>query len=95
MDTHKQAEASSPKPISIRFVLNIYGIFLFSGLLLSIYTHGIKDINGFLLFILISSMLYFLLLNLYFKNELGRKLVFITLCLIALFSLIMVFHTAA
>jgi len=93
MDSHTQAtEANTPREVTVRTVLNIYGIFLFSGLVVSIFTHGIEDINGFLLFILISSVLYFLLLNLYFTSDLWRKVVFITMCLIALFSLFMVFY---
>jgi hypothetical protein len=96
MDSHSQAlpttEANTPREVTVRTVLNIYGVFLFLGLVVSIFTHGIEDINGFLLFILISSVLYFLLLNLYFTSDLWRKVVFITMCLIALFSLFMVFY---
>ena len=96
MDSQSQG-VSQPKAdlriqISLRTVLNIYGIFLFLGLLISIYTHNIKDTEGFLLFILVSSVLYFLLLNLYFKSNLGRNSVFIVLCLIAVSSLMMVFY---
>lgn len=95
MESRSRTKAESIKLISIRSVMNCYGVLLFAGLLISIYAHEIKDISGFLLFILISSVLYFLLLNLYFKSELGRKIVFIMLCLIALFSLFMVFYTTA
>lgn len=96
MDAHSQAssdiETDVPKEITAQKVLNIYGIFLFLGLILSIFTHGIEDINGFLLFILISSVLYFLMLNLYFVSDLGRKVVFAMMGAIALFSLFMVFY---
>ena len=80
------------RDITLKSVLNTYGACLFLGLLLSIFTHGIEDRTGFLLFILISSIVYFILLNLYFISEIGRKVVFITLCLIGLFSLCMVFY---
>lgn len=96
MDAHSQAwsdtETDVPKEITTQKVLNLYGIFLFLGLILSIFTHGIEDINRFLLFILISSVLYFLMLNLYFVSDLGRKVVFGMMGAIALFSLFMVFY---
>jgi glucan phosphoethanolaminetransferase (alkaline phosphatase superfamily) len=96
MDLHSKelptTEANTPREFTVRTVLNIYGVFLFLGLVVSIFTHGVEDINGFLFFILISSVLYFLLLNLYFTSELWRKVVFITICLMALFSLFMVFY---
>lgn len=95
MQSNSDAKTNSIKQIGIRSVMNLYGAFLFSGLLLSIYAHEIKDVGGFLLFLLISSVLYFLLWNLYFKSERWKKMVFITLCFIALFSLFMVFFTAA
>ncbi|ANU11044.1 hypothetical protein A1A1_07549 [Planococcus antarcticus DSM 14505] len=98
MDSHSQKashkEADAPKPNRMKTLMNLYGVFLFLGLLVSIHAHEISDIEGFLLFILIISLLYFLLLNLYFKSVLGRKVVFITLCLIAVISLFMVFYTA-
>lgn len=96
MDANSQvrpkAKADPPRKITIRTVLNSYGVFLFSGLLISIFTHGIEDVSGFVLFILISSMLYFILLNLYFASQLWRKVVFVTMCAIALLSLSMVFY---
>ena len=96
MDTHSHAssdtEFDTPKETTAQKVLNLYGIFLFSGLLMSIFTHGIEDVNGFLIFILVSSLLYFLMLNLYFISDLGRKLVFGMMGAIALFSLFMVFY---
>lgn len=96
MDAHSKSwsdtEADTPKEITVQKVLNLYGIFLFLGLILSIFTHGIKDINGFLIFILISSVLYFFMLNLYFVSDFGRKVVFGMIGAIALFSLFMVFY---
>lgn len=96
MDSHSQAspttEANTTREVTVRTVLNIYGVFLFLGLVVSIFTHEIEDINGFLFFIVISSVLYFLLLNLYFTSDLWSKVVFITMCLIALFSLFMMFY---
>ncbi len=94
MESPSHAKADLSKQISLRKVMNWYGVLLFLGLLISIHAHEIKDVSGFLLFILISSVLYFLMLNLYFENEPGRKIVFIMLCFIALFSLFMVFYTA-
>ncbi|MGE6415127.1 hypothetical protein ACQKDD_13250 [Planococcus kocurii] len=96
MDAHSKSrsdtEADIPKEITVQKVLNLYGIFLFLGLILSIFTHGIEDINGFLIFILISSVLYFFMLNLYFVSGFGRKVVFGMIGAIALFSLFMVFY---
>lgn len=96
MDFHSESllkkNSGKFREISLRFVLNTYGAFLFLGLLLSIFTHKIEEVTEFLLFILISSVVYFVLLNLYFTSEIGRKAVFILLCLIGLFSLLMVFY---
>lgn len=96
MDGHSKpwsdTKADIPKEVTVQKVLNIYGVFLFLGLILSIFTHGIEDINGFLLFILVSSVLYFFMLNLYFISDLGRKVVFGMMGAIALFSLFMVFY---
>lgn len=87
-----KATADHSRGITIRTVLNIYGVFLFLGLIVSIFTHEIKDVSGFLFFIAISSVLYFLLLNLYFISDLGRKVVYITVAAIGLFSLFMAFY---
>ncbi|MBF6634421.1 MAG: hypothetical protein ITG06_10125 [Planococcus sp. (in: Bacteria)] len=82
----------NPKAFSVRKVLNWYGVFLISGLLLSIFTHEIADTNGFLLFILIIGVLYFMMLNLYFISDFGRTMVVGMMGAIALFSLFMVFY---
>ncbi len=94
MDSYSESlpKTEAPRRITLRSVLNTYGGCLFTGLLLSIFTHRIEDVTGFLLFIIIGSLVYFLLLNLYFTSEIGRKAVFITLCLIGLFSLFMIVY---
>ena len=96
MDTYSKAtpksEGISVKEFTVRKVLNGYGVFLFLGLLLSIFTHEIEDTNGFLLFILILSVLYFVMLNLYFINDFGRIMVYGMMGAIAFFSLFMVFY---
>ena len=96
MNPHPKAtpksEPENPKVFSMRKVLNWYGVFLISGLLLSIFTHEIEDTKGFLLFILIIGVLYFILLNLYFISDFGRTAVVGMMGAIALFSLFMVFY---
>lgn len=94
VDAHSQnsSETHIPKEITIQKVLNIYGIFLFLGLLIATYTHGIEDKKEPLLFILISSVLYFFMLNVFFVSDKGRKVVLGMVGAIALFSLFMVFY---
>ncbi|WP_394119896.1 hypothetical protein [Planococcus donghaensis] len=92
MEDHPKKETNTPKGITILTVLNSYGVFLFLGLLSTILVHGIEYLTEFLLFILVSSTLYFLLLNLYFRGELWRKVVYAVMGAIALFSLFMVFY---
>lgn len=96
MDAHSDAlsntETTVSKEITIQKVLNIYGIFLFIGLIIATFTHGIEDIDGSLIFILISSVLYFFMLNLFFVSDTGRKVVLGIIAAIAIFSLFMVFY---
>lgn len=96
MDEHSQVsqrtEADTSREKNLRNVLNSYGVILFLGLLISIFAHEIEYISEFLFFIIISSVLYFLLLNLYFRNSLWRKVVLVTVFVIAVFSLFMVFY---
>lgn len=84
----KKKEPASKKPISLRGILNIYGLLMFISLPLTIYTHPVtENVNGFWVFILVGFIVYFFLLNLYYFGGIWRKVVFISLCLIALFSI--------
>ncbi|MGH2318012.1 hypothetical protein ACRC6Q_09595 [Planococcus sp. SE5232] len=92
MEDHPKKETNTPKEITILTVLNSYGVFLFLGLLAAIFVHGIEYKTEFLLFILVSGIFYFLLLNLYFRGDLWRRVVYGAMCVIASFSLFMVFY---
>ena len=83
--TSRNVEIVTKKEITIRTVLNIYGVFTVIALILSIFTTpvsinenmqffynedlmmGAKKIKEFLLFIFSSALVYFSLVNLYYK----------------------------
>ena len=83
--TSRNIEIVTKKEITIRKVLNIYGVFTVLALILSIFTNaisinenmqinynenlimGAKKIKDFLLFIFGSAIVYFSLVNLYYK----------------------------
>lgn len=85
--TSHNSKVVSKKKITIRKVLNIYGIFTVIALILSIFTIPIsinenmhffysedlimeaKEIKEFLLFIFSSALVYFSLINLYYKYK--------------------------
>jgi hypothetical protein len=85
LQTNRNIKVVTKKKISIRIVLNIYGVFTVFALILSIFTNPIsvnqnmqlffnenlmmesKEIKEFLLFISGSAIVYFSLVNLYYK----------------------------
>ncbi|WP_251047883.1 hypothetical protein [Planococcus sp. ISL-109] len=92
--TLQSTKTETKREASVQNVMYLYGVLLFSGLLLSIFTHGIEDISGFMSFVLITGMLYFLMVNFYFKGDTWRSRVYIAMSLVALTSLCMVFYLA-
>lgn len=77
--------------ITLRGVLNIYGVVAIIGLALTIYTHPITGIGGngfyfdkelmmsreriqeFLTFLILTSIIYFSIVNVYFFNPIIRE----------------------
>lgn len=96
METNVQmspkVEIVTKKEVSIRKLLNIIGIFIFAGLALSNVTTPLassEDTKEFLLFIVGSAIIYYFLVIIYFKGQIGRKIVFTILILIGCFSIFM------
>ncbi|MBU7592815.1 hypothetical protein FVO58_09720 [Metabacillus halosaccharovorans] len=76
-------------------LLNIIGIFIFCGLALSNVTNpppSSDDTKEFLLFIGGSAMIYYLLVNIYFIGQIGRKIVFTILIFIGCISVFMAIY---
>ncbi|MBM7602974.1 hypothetical protein JOC75_000944 [Metabacillus crassostreae] len=95
------------KKFTIRKVLNLYGIFTFVGLIVSIFTipltfnvemgfsryeMELKDIKKFITFIFASGFIYFFLVNVYHIKKIGRRIFFLTLILVLSFSIFMIFY---
>lgn len=96
------------KEVTLRTVLNIYGVLASIGLILSIFTHPISinanmqfvyydrmdltTIKEFLIFIFVASSIYFFLVNINFLGEKWRKLWVFTLILLSIFSIFMIFY---
>lgn len=92
MEPSKNTKTKDRQHDPVKSVMALYGAALFSGLLLSIFTHQIEDISGFLLFLVPSAVLYFLVLILYFKEGFLKKVAFAIVGFIALISIFMVFY---
>ena len=113
VQTSQNIEIVTKKEITIRKVLNIYGVFAVIGLLLSIFTNPIslnenmqvyfneeimmepKKVKEFLLFIFLSSSIFFFLVNIYFIGQIGRKVVLTILFLLGCFCIFMAFYLGA
>ncbi|MCA1030922.1 hypothetical protein LCL95_07815 [Bacillus timonensis] len=95
VQTSQNIEIATKKEVSMRKLLNIIGIFIFCGLALTNVTNPLPSSDytkEFLLFIIGSAIIYYFLVNIYFKGQVGRKIVFTILILIACFSIFMVFY---
>ncbi|TXC86018.1 hypothetical protein FS935_18370 [Metabacillus litoralis] len=95
------------KKFRIKSVLNLYGIFIFLGLIVSIFTvpltineeleltrnkMEITKIKKYLSFIFSSGIIYFFSVNVYGLRKIGRKLFLITMVLVLSFSIFMIFY---
>ncbi|MFD1780823.1 hypothetical protein ACFSFW_19405 [Fredinandcohnia salidurans] len=97
VQTSQNVEIATSKEISMRKLLNIIGIFIFSGLALTNITSPLPSSDytkEFLLFIGGIAIIYYLLVNTYFLGQIGRKIVFTILILLGCFSVFMAFYLA-
>ncbi|WP_232311277.1 hypothetical protein [Robertmurraya korlensis] len=95
VQTSQNAVIVANKESSMRRLLNIIGIFIFGGLALTNVTSPLPSSNytkEFMLFIVGSAITYYLMVNIYFIGQLGRKLVFTMLILLGCFSMFMIFY---
>ena len=97
VQTSQNVEIATSKEVSMRQLLNIIGIFIFSGLALTNVTSPLPSSDytkEFLLFIGGSAIIYYFLVNTYFFGQIGRKIVFTILILLGSFSVFMAFYHA-
>ncbi|MGQ4667013.1 hypothetical protein ACUIJN_14485 [Metabacillus halosaccharovorans] len=97
VQTSRNVKIVTKKEISMRKLLNIIGIFIFCGLALSNVTNPLPssdDTKEFMLFIGGSAMIYYLLVNIYFIGQIGRKIVFTILLFLGCFSVFMAIYLA-
>ncbi|MFP3845921.1 hypothetical protein [Priestia filamentosa] len=95
LQTNPSVEIKSKKESSLRKLLNIIGLLIFGGLGLTIITnppHSTNEIKEFLLFIVGSTFIYYVLVNLYFIGELWRKVVYAFLLIMGGISIFVVFY---
>ncbi|MGM0896455.1 MAG: hypothetical protein ACQEV0_01070 [Bacillota bacterium] len=92
MTSSKSEKPTSKQEVSMKNIMILYGAVLFSGLALSLVTHRIEDISGFLTFLVPAAVLYFLVLFLYFKEGAMKKIAFGIVGLIGLISVVMIFY---
>ncbi|WP_240390570.1 hypothetical protein [Bacillus sp. Y1] len=99
METNVQTSQNTvivvKKELSMRRLLNMIGIFIFGGLSLTNVTNPLPSsyfTKEFLLFIGGSAITYYLMVNIYFLGQIGRKLVFTMLILLGCFSMFMIFY---
>ncbi|MFP3322725.1 hypothetical protein R0K05_06430 [Planococcus sp. SIMBA_160] len=86
------ATRNSDPEKSLKKVMTLYGAALFLGLVISIYTHHIEDVGGFLTFLVPAAVVYFLVLFAFFKDGMFRKIAYGAMALIGLASLFMIFY---
>ena len=95
LQTNQNVEIKSKKEVSLRKLLNIIGFLIFGGLALTIITnppHSINEIKEFLLFIVGSTFIYYVLVSLYFIGKLWRKVVYAILIIIGGMNIFMIFY---
>lgn len=77
---------------NLQKVMVRYGALLFLGLTLSIFTHPIEDVGGFLNFLLPAAALYYVALFGYFNRGAFRMSAYIIPACVAGFSLLAIFY---
>jgi hypothetical protein len=93
--TSQKIQAVTKKEVSMRKLLNIIGIFIFAGIALTNVTNPLPstdDTKEFLEFIGGSAFIYYILVNIYFTGQIGRKVVLTILFLLGCFSIFMAIY---
>ncbi|MCM3067889.1 hypothetical protein M3568_16100 [Priestia flexa] len=97
VQTSQNIRVVTKQEVSMRKLLNIIGIFIFAGLALTNLTNPLPSTDytkEFLLFIGGSAITYYILVNIYFIGQIGRKVVLTILFLLGSFSIIMAIYLA-
>ncbi|WP_242450762.1 hypothetical protein [Priestia endophytica] len=95
LQPNQNVEIKSKKEVNLRKLLNIIGFLIFGGLDLTIITnppHSTNEIKEFLLFIVGSIFIYYVLVNLYFIGKLWRKVVYAILIVIGGINIFIIFY---
>ncbi|MGM0864515.1 MAG: hypothetical protein ACQEWF_07565 [Bacillota bacterium] len=95
--TSQNVQVVTKKEVSMRKLLNILGLFIFAGTALTNITTPLPSANytkQFLYCIVGSAFIYYLLVNIYFTGQIGRKVVLIILFLLGCFSIFMAIYLA-
>ena len=92
----KNIEIATRKEVNLKKWLNVIGLFIFGGLVLTTVTNPLPSSENmeFLLFIFGSAIIYYFLVNIYFISPVWRKVIYATLILLCAFSLFMAFYLA-
>lgn len=95
LQPNQNVEIKSKKEVNLRKLLNIIGFLIFGGLALTIITnppHSTYEIKEFLLFIVGSTFIYYVLVNLYFIGKLWRKVVYAILIIMGGMNIFIIFY---
>ncbi|QFT89801.1 hypothetical protein FIU87_14150 [Bacillus sp. THAF10] len=94
--TTQKEEVVTQKEVNIRKLLNIIGLFIFSGIALTYLTTSLPKTDctkEYLYFLVGGAITYYVLLNIYHIGHTGRKVVLITLFLLGCFSIFMAYYS--
>lgn len=94
MKTQLNAKKEKDRDADLKKVMNIIGLFIFGGLVLTSITNPmpVGYLKEYLLFIAGSAFIYYVLLNIYFIGGLARKLFYASLIVLGMGSLFMVLY---
>lgn len=97
VQTSRNVRVVTKQEVNMRKLLNIIGIFIFAGLALTNLTNPLPSFDytiEFLLFIVGTAITYYILVNVYFIGEIGRRVVLTILFVIGSFSIFMAVYLA-
>ncbi|WP_456274838.1 hypothetical protein [Bacillus sp. AK031] len=97
VQTSQTVRVVTKQEVSMRKLLNIIGLFIFAGLALTNLTNPLSSTDytkEFLLFIAVSAITYYFLVNVYFIGEIGRKVALTMLFVLGSFSIFMAIYLA-
>ncbi|MCG1023440.1 hypothetical protein [Sutcliffiella horikoshii] len=94
--TAQKKEVVTPKEVNMRILLNLLGLFIFSGITFTYLTTPPSTTDctrEFFYFLVGSVIIYYLLVNIYHIGNKGRKVVLTTLFLLGVFIIFMAYYS--